>query len=304
MKMKARKISVLPEEEVKRRSSLNIQTSKLMLFLYFILGTSFAMMFLIYRIVFLGHILLTWATLQQPYMSKTLLAPLPQNKNEPQPKMLLTRSTYKITSFLDFQPFLQGFQSVDTYIKNLMRDVTNPIYFDRLIAPFQDAPPLLGTNDSNVVTFLASPLCRAQLHACHSKLQFDQFKLEIQYIYKVLRVIYRKFLITIDHIDHHPSQQYTSNNTRVKRSNLYTLHGHYHSPTRELTPSENKFLDAFLRALYKINPTLHNNISRMKRTGIFTWLLGWGIFANARSISKIKDNLHIFRNKTNYRISK
>ena len=33
----------------------------------------------------------------------------------------------------------------------------------------------------------------------------------------------------------------------------------------------------------------------MKRTGIFTWLLGWGIFANARSISKIKDNLHLLQ---------
>ena len=33
----------------------------------------------------------------------------------------------------------------------------------------------------------------------------------------------------------------------------------------------------------------------MKRTGIFTWLLGWGIFANARSISKIKDNLYILQ---------
>ena len=176
-----------------------------------------------------------------------------------------------------------------------MRDVTNPIYFDQLIAPFQDAPPLLGTNDSNVMTFLASPICRAQPHACHSKLQFDQFKLEIQYIYNVFCAIYKKLLITIDHIDHHPSQQDTSNKTRVKRSNLYTLYGHYHSPARELTLSENKFLDAFLRALYKINPTLHNNISRMKRTGIFTWLLGWGIFANARSISKIKDNLHILQ---------
>ena len=72
---------------------------------------------MIYGIVYLGNILLTWATLQQPYMSKTLSTPPPQNKNdwvhsvifEPQPKMLLTRSTYKITFFLDFQPFLQGF---------------------------------------------------------------------------------------------------------------------------------------------------------------------------------------------------
>ena len=33
----------------------------------------------------------------------------------------------------------------------------------------------------------------------------------------------------------------------------------------------------------------------MKRVGIFTWILGWGVFSNARSISKIKDNLHILQ---------
>ena len=65
----------------------------------------------------LGNILLAWAMLQQPYVSKSLMSPPPQNKNdlvhsvifEPQPKIQLTRSSYKITSFLDFQPFLQGF---------------------------------------------------------------------------------------------------------------------------------------------------------------------------------------------------
>ena len=69
------------------------------------------------------NVLLAWATLHQPYIStpkQALSSPLPQNKNEsvhsvifePQPKIQLTRSTYKVTSFLDFQPFLRGFQSV------------------------------------------------------------------------------------------------------------------------------------------------------------------------------------------------
>ena len=30
----------------------------------------------------------------------------------------------------------------------------------------------------------------------------------------------------------------------------------------------------------------------MKRVGIHTWILGLGVYSNARSISKIKDNLH------------
>ena len=98
-------------------------------------------------------------------------------------------------------------------------------------------------------------------------------------------------MTAIDHIDYHPSQQVTANTTRVKRSSMYIHDGQYHSQMRRLTPSEENFLDAFLKALYKINPSLHDNLSHMKRTGIFTWLLGWGIFTNARSISQIKDNL-------------
>ena len=68
-------------------------------------------------------------------------------------------------------------------------------------------------------------------------------------------------------------------------------YGQYHTPTKMLTPSEESFLNAFMKALYKINPSLHNKLSHMKRVGIFTWILGWGVFSNARNIAKIKDNL-------------
>ena len=116
---------------------------------------------------FLGNILLAWAMIQQPYMSKTLSSPPPQNKNdwvhsvifEPQPKMQLTRSSYKITSFLDFQPFLQGFQSVDNYIKDLIVDIDNPTYFGRLISPFHDVSITPLSNESNIIKFLKSPQC-------------------------------------------------------------------------------------------------------------------------------------------------
>ena len=72
----------------------------------------------------LCNVLLTWATLHQPNIStprQPLPSPRPQNKNEwvhsvifePQPKIQLTRLSYKVTSFLDFQPFLRVFQSVN-----------------------------------------------------------------------------------------------------------------------------------------------------------------------------------------------
>ena len=84
------------------------------------------------------NVLLAWAMLQQPYISKILSSLPPQNKNdwvhsvifEPQPKMQLMRSSYKITSFLDFQPFLQGFQPLDEYLSDLMADINDPPIFE------------------------------------------------------------------------------------------------------------------------------------------------------------------------------
>ena len=83
-----------------------------------------------------------------------------------------------------------------------------------------------------------------------------------------------------------------SNVTRTKRSVMFELHEHYHSPVKVLTPSEESFLNAFLQALYQVNPSLHRNLSCMKRVGVFTWILGWGIYSNTRNIAKIKDNIH------------
>ena len=146
-------------------------------------------------------------------------------------------------------------------------------------------------NDSHIERFMKSRICVQCPYKCQAKLKFKKFKWEIHYIMKIFHATYRKFLTAIDHKDYHPSQV-QSNITRTKRSVTYEIYGHYHSPTKTLTPSEESFLTAFMEALYKINPSLHKNLSRMKRVGIFIWISGWGIFSNARNIAKIKDNIH------------
>ena len=37
-------------------------------------------------------------------------------------------------------------------------------------------------------------------------MKLEQYRLEIQYVIKVLHAIYKKFPAAIDHIDYHPSQ--------------------------------------------------------------------------------------------------
>ena len=61
-----------------------------------------------------------------------------------------------------------------------------------------------------------------------------------------------------DHIDYHPSQ--VQNTSRTKRSDDYAVHGFYHSYTRILIN-----LDKVLIALHRINPSLHQDLFRMKR---------------------------------------
>ena len=64
----------------------------------------------------LCNVLITWAILQKPSIpspGQPFSIPPPPNKNkwvhpvifEPQPKIQLTQSSYKVTSFPDFQPF-------------------------------------------------------------------------------------------------------------------------------------------------------------------------------------------------------
>ena len=145
-------------------------------------------------------------------------------------------------------------------------------------------------NDSHIENFLKSLACHQHPYACQAKMKFEHFKWEIHCMMNVFHVTHNKFLTAIDHINYHPSQ-IQNNTTRTKRSVLYDMYGQYHTPAKILTPSEESFLNAYMKALYKINPSLHNKLSRMKRVGIFTWILEWGVFSNSRNIAKIKDNL-------------
>ena len=51
---------------------------------------------------------------------------------EPLPKVKLTRSSYQVTTFLDFQPFIEGFEKVNNYIEQFKQDLDNPEYIDKI----------------------------------------------------------------------------------------------------------------------------------------------------------------------------
>ena len=145
-------------------------------------------------------VLLAWATLQQTYLSKILSAPPPQNPNkwthsvifEPQPKIQLTCSTYKVTSFLDFQPFLNGFQTVSNYLDNLWTDILDPYYFQYLFVCIAHININPTVNDSHIEKFKKSHMCKQRPYACQEKTKLKKFQWEIHFIKKMFHAIYKK----------------------------------------------------------------------------------------------------------------
>ena len=131
-----------------------------------------------------------------------------------------------------------------------------------------------------------------------TRLKIDRFLMEIDYLDKLFDVVYRKFLNAIDHIEYHPTLQgEPSSDARSKRSILFSEGGSYSTFGRRLMPTEELFLDKLLAALENMNSTLTYKFKRMKRYNILTWVLGWGVFSNAQSISKIKQNIQILQDQ-------
>ena len=147
-------------------------------------------------------------------------------------------------------------------------------------------------HDQDYVAFQGSEYCRWLSFACSTHLKIDRYLLEIKYLFNLFATTYRKFLVDIDHIDFHPSNLATfANNAHSKCSTWFYLTGGYHATIQRLLPSEELFLERLLAAILEINPLLHQRLSCMKCFSVMTWLLGWGVYSNSRSIKKIKKNL-------------
>ena len=201
---------------------------------------------------------------------------------EPQNKIQLTHSTYQVTTFLDFAPFVNGFNSVQNYIRSFKEDVSNPTYFSKIKHKSTNtgSSPLLDEQD--LETFMQSAYCQRLPYTCMTRLKIDRFLMEINYLNDLFTVVYQKFLNAIDHIEYHPTlQNELSSETRSKSSIFFSKTGFYNTFDCRLSPTEELFLDKLLTTLENMNLTITQKFRRMKRYSILTWVLGWGVFSNS-----------------------
>ena len=52
---------------------------------------------------------------------------------EPQPRIMLSRSTYKVTRFIDFMPYREAFRKFETYFRKFKNNINDPDHVGPLI---------------------------------------------------------------------------------------------------------------------------------------------------------------------------
>ena len=216
---------------------------------------------------------------------------------EPQNKIQLTRSTYQVTTFLDLAPFVNGFNNVQNYIKNFKKDIHDPAYFSMIRHKSTNPCASSLLDEQDLAAFMQSVYCLRSPYACMTRLKIDRFLMEVDYLEDLFDVVYQKFLNAIDHIDYHPTMQNAPVTNRSKHSAFFSETGFYNIFDHRLSPTKDLFLDKLLIALENMNSTLTYKFKRMKRYSILTWVLGWDVFSNSRSINKIKKNLRILQDQ-------
>ena len=119
---------------------------------------------------------------------------------EPQRKIKLSRSTYKVTSYVDFKPYKQSFKQFGQYMGEFLVDLHNPHYVSTLYnAGRQEGDPIIRRG-AGAKNFFTEATCWQPTYRCRLQNQFIQLKREAAKINQIYLETYRKFLRAINHI--------------------------------------------------------------------------------------------------------
>ena len=216
---------------------------------------------------------------------------------EPQRKIKLSRSTYKVTSYVDFKPYKQAFKQFGQYMRKFLADLHDPRYVATLYkAGTNERDPSDKGEEEETKTFFTDDACTQLTYQCRIQNQFIQLKNEADKVNQIYQETYKKFLRAIDHMEFHP----TPGRSKIKSTLRLRRHpegkdqtgpaSQYTNQRGELTREDILMLkqaDKLIKAKF-LNQTNENR--RNKWFGLAGWIMGWGL-GYFTSFRTIKDNI-------------
>ena len=211
---------------------------------------------------------------------------------EPQKKIRLSRSTYKVYSYIDFKPYKETFKQFGYHIVRFLKGIHDPHYVGNLYninRPKGSPPVQLGQSDKHHFGAFA---CKQATYKCRIQNQYTQLRKEAFKLNSMYRSTHEKFLRAIDHMEFHPTLGRPKEKPEVRlkrqiqgRSRQIQTMNQIKKMTREDVEMI-KEIDKWLSMQYSQT----SSPGRDKRFGLATWVFGWGLYRTYSTIRHIKDN--------------
>ena len=234
---------------------------------------------------------------------------------EPMVHIRLSRSTYKVTSFIEFAPYIQSFVNFEKYLSQFVKDIQDPARvsgFVNLLTQhrstilsnsrarefskfIQDHSCGKGRNNPAKVCKYDSIRGGWDRHACirqydmvcRTKSQFRAVADTALYINQSFAQIKEEFLSVIDHLetsDEEPvMRKRREHNDRVRQELKISY--------SRVSTEELQTLNYVVEKVEESYPTIKDRLKRIKRFGIMSWVLGWGVYSNYKQIETLKENV-------------
>ena len=209
---------------------------------------------------------------------------------EPQPRMLMSRSTYKVTSFIDFAPYRETFKGFERFLNRFRRDLNDP----------ERIGPLYNINRTKTTMWQGPRAntfrgykCKKEAFKCRLIRQFTLIKLECAKTTRLFQGIYTKFIMAIDSMEHHSSsdRRKTSKGTRIKRRIRDRQFTKAEQQLTQLTSEDEQVLTDIEQYLRVKLLKKQRSSRRIKRFLISSIILGWKVHENKKKIESIKKSL-------------
>ena len=232
---------------------------------------------------------------------------------EPLAHIRLSRSTYKVTTFIEFKPYISSFLRFQRFLELFLADLVDPsrvsIYKHILAGHMTSQERTLITR---VITrdkcsqtqeevcseetvkvdgrqILSQAECKKQFQLiCRAVRQFKAITRAAEYIRRTFNEIKREFLSVIDHLETEAEEK----DPRERRQSNEKVQEELKIAYSRVSKEELEVLDGILKQVEEKYPDLNEKVlKRTKRFGVMSWIMGWGIYSNWRQIKAIKKNI-------------
>ena len=205
---------------------------------------------------------------------------------EPQQKIRLSRSTYKVSSYIDFKPYKEAFKQFGYSMVRFLKDIHDPHYVGNLYninRPKGSPPVQLGQSEKH---HCGTFTCKQTTYKCRIQNQYAQLRREAFKLNFMYRNTHEKFLRAIDHMEFHPTLGRSKEKPEVRlkrqtqrRSRRTQTLNQIKKMTKEDVEMVEK-IDELLSMQYRQT----SSPRRDKRFGLATWVLGWEVYRTYSAI--------------------